>query len=358
MKAALISRSSLFRVPGGDTVQVVKTAEGLNRLGIQVDVFLAADSIDYVQYDLLHFFNITRPADHLKHIRLSGKPYVVSTIYLDYAPFDRHGRGLLHRSLFRMLGKSYSEYVKNLYRYARKQDSMVSPEYLAGHRRAMLRILEGSALILPNSASEYRRIVSETGYRGKHAVIPNGIDTATFARLPGGIRRERKVICVAQVYGMKNQLALIHACNRLDVPLEIIGKSPPNHSRYYELCRRTAGQKTSFFDFMPQEELVRHYAGASVHALPSWFETTGLTSLEAGAMGCNLVVGSGGDTYDYFGDFARYCDPDDQESLVTALGLALDQGSDSRLRELILAEYTWDKAAERTRDAYNMALNG
>lgn len=358
MKAALISRSSLFKVPGGDTTQVVKTAEELKKLGVQADVFLAADRIDYREYDLLHFFNITRPADHLEHIRRSSKPYVVSTIYLDYSDFDRQGRSFLYRNLFRALGRDGSEYVKNLYRYFRNQDKMVSPRYLLGHRAAMIRIMEQASLILPNSMSEYHRVVRDTGYEGKFIIVPNGIDTDIFHDCPQSVTRENKVICVAQIYGMKNQHSLIHACRELDVPLEIIGKAPPNHTGYYDHCRKIAGEKVAFYDFMPQRKLITHYAGARVHALPSWFETTGLTSLEAGVMGCNLVVGKGGDTKDYFKDLAWYCEASDPESIRNALEKALGQENDFRLKDLILSEYTWEKAAEKTREAYITVLNG
>jgi glycosyltransferase involved in cell wall biosynthesis len=358
MKAALVGRYSLHSVTGGDTIQMVKTAGALNRLGVKADIYLSSDRIAYDEYDLLHFFNLLRPADHLYHIRKSGKPYVVSTIYLEYAEFDRNGRSMPYRALFRALGKNGSEYFKNLYRYARRQDKLASPEYLLGHRRAMLSILSGASLILPNSSSEYSRIEADTGYKGKYAVIPNGIDPDIFNGIPLSVSREEKVLCVAQVYGMKNQHKLIHACRKLKVPLEIIGKAPPNHTSYLEYCRKIAGENASFYDFMPQAELIKHYAGARVHALPSWFETTGLTSLEAGAMGCNLVVGKGGDTYDYFRDLAWYCEANDQESIETALAGALSHDSSPALRDLILSEYTWQKAAEKTKEAYLKALNG
>ena len=358
MKVALIGRSSLYTVTGGDTIQMVKTAEALKNLGIKADLFLSTDRIEYRDYDLLHFFNILRPADHLVHTRKSKKPYVVSTIYLEYASFDRNGRNLPYRLLFRSLGKHPSEYLKNLYRYARNQDKMASREYLLGHRRAMHNVLAGASVILPNSASEYRRLVSDTGYKGKYAVIPNGIDAAIFNNIPAPVTREKKVLCVAQIYGMKNQHLLILACRKLNVPLEIIGKAPPNHTGYYEHCRKIAGDNVRFFDFMPQTELIQHYAAVKVHALPSWFETTGLTSLEAGALGCNLVVGKGGDTYEYFQDLAWYCDANDQESIESAVEKALNQENDQRLKDVILSEFTWQKAAEKTRDAYIQALNG
>ncbi len=358
MRVAMIGRSSLFTVTGGDTIQMVKTAAALNKMGVRAEILRSTEQIDYSRYDLLHFFNLLRPADHLEHIRLSRKPYVVSTIYLDYSSFDRFGRSWPYRLLFRALGKHPSEYLKNMYRYAMGQDRMVSPEYLKGHRKAMLRILEGAALILPNSESEYKRLAKDTGFQGKYLVVTNGIDPEIFGKKPPEVMRHDRVLCVGQVYGMKNQHLLIRACEKLDVPLELVGKAPPNHKGYYDYCKKIAGKKVKFHDFMPQDELIRHYASAKVHALPSWFETTGLASLEAGVMGCNLVVGRGGDTADYFRQHAWYCDADDLSSLETALAHALEHDSRPDLRELILAEYTWPKAAEKTRQAYMDALNG
>ena len=84
MRVAIIARSTLHTVPGGDTVQAVQTARHLKDLGVTVDVKLSNEAIDYSQYDLLHFFNIIRPADILYHSKKSGKPYVVSTISVSY----------------------------------------------------------------------------------------------------------------------------------------------------------------------------------------------------------------------------------------------------------------------------------
>lgn len=358
MNVALIGRSSMHTVKGGDSLQIVKTAAELNKLGVKAKVFLASDSIPYHEFDLLHFFNIIRPADHLNHIKKSKKPYVVSTIYLDYSEYDRQGRSFLVSSLFSVLGKSGSEYLKNNYRYLRGQDKLVSSIYLAGHKRAMIKVLEGASLLLPNSESEYRRLLQDTDEDWPYHVIPNGIDTDIFSSIPEGIDREKRVISVAQIYGMKNQHSLIKACDDLDYALEIIGKPPPNHNAYYNYCKKIAGPKVTFIDFMPQEDLIKHYAASEVHALPSWFETTGLTSLEAGSLGCKLVVGKGGDTHDYYGDKAWYCEADDIESIKDALRNAMEAKADDSMRNLILKKYTWQHAARETIIAYNKVLNG
>lgn len=358
MKVALISRSSMYSTKGGDTMQVINTAKELELLGVETDVFRASEIIDYERYDLLHFFNIIRPADHLYHISKSNKPYVVSTIYLDYTAFDHFGRTGFSSKLFQLAGKHRSEYLKNLFRYAKKQDKLVSKDYLLGHLRAIKKVLTGAAVILPNSLSEYNRIQTDIGYSGNFMLVPNGIDKKLFGTIPKGIERQQKVICVAQIYGMKNQLLLIKACKNLNIPLELIGQAPPNHKAYFDACRENAGNKLEITGFIPQNELIKKYAGAEVHALPSWFETTGLSSLEAGAMGCKLVVGTGGDTKDYFKNFAWYTDAMDENSLEKALVGALEGKYTPSLRELILEKYTWEQAGLATLKAYEKALDG
>lgn len=357
MKVAMISRSSLFKVKGGDTTQMVKTSEELNKLGIKTEIKIASEKINYADYDLLHFFNLIRPADHLYHINKSRKPYVLSSIYLDYTEFDRNGRTLFQKNLFRFLGKHKSEYIKNLYRYYHRQDVLVTYDYLLGHLRAMKKVMKGASMVLPNSESEYNRLSGDLGLSKEYQVVPNGIDEKLFGHIPANNIRKEKVICVGQIYGMKNQHKLIEACNTLKVPLELIGKPPPNHLKYYNFCKQISNNFISFIDFMPQNELLKFYAEAKVHALPSWFETTGLSSLEAGAMGCNLVTGTGGDTREYFKNFASFCDANDQKSIELAIEEALSKPSSSDLKDMILTNYTWKKAAEATLKAYHKVLD-
>jgi hypothetical protein len=88
MKVALIARSSLLSAKGGDTVQVQQTARCLRELGVQADIRLAREKINYGEYDLLHFFNLVRPADILPHIQSSITPFVVTPILVDYSEYD------------------------------------------------------------------------------------------------------------------------------------------------------------------------------------------------------------------------------------------------------------------------------
>ena len=357
LRVAMISRSTLQTVRGGDTIQVFKTAAELRRLGIHVDFFKANATIAYDQYDLLHFFNLIRPSDILFHVRKSRKPYVLSPIYLSYEAFDKHGRKGLSKAAFSTLGVHASEYFKTLYRFARRQDVLVSPEYLLGHRRAMKIIVGGARLVLANSKSEFMRLKTSLQVDMKFHYVPNGIDEEVFSQIPMVPRQKDKIISVAQIYGRKNQHRLIAACVELGLHLTLIGKTPPNHKQYLDYCKSIAQEKVRFLDFMPQKNLLKEYASSQVHALPSWFETTGLSSLEAGSMGCNLVVGKGGDTRDYFDGHAEFCEAQDLESIKQALKNAVSKPIDNSFRNHILENYTWKKAAKETLVAYKKALH-
>ncbi|MBU3926458.1 MAG: glycosyltransferase [Bacteroidetes bacterium] len=355
LKIAFVVRSTIDQVKGGDSLQLYNTARELRLLGVEVVIKKAHEPIDYREFDLLHLFNVIRPADHLKHLQ-RRIPFVVSTIYLDYSTFDTHGRSGFQRQLFSTLGKDFSEYCKNNFRFLSGQDILASKTYLLGHQRAVRKILTEASMLLPNSRSEYNRLAEDFKIKARYHVVPNGVDKQLFEVLPKVERIENQVLCVGQIYGLKNQHRLIEATRNMDVQLVLIGKPPPNHLSYYRYCKKNAHSRVHFNDFMPQEQLVIHYAQSKVHALPSWFETTGLSSLEAGSLGCNLVVGSGGDTRDYFQDFATFCDAEDVSGIKKALEMELQKPTQLSFREHILKNYTWENAAKETLIAYKKVL--
>ena len=63
MKVLFIIRATAFEKPGGDTIQAKMTAKYLKAHGVDVELKLTNEHIDYGRYQLMHFFNIIRPAD-------------------------------------------------------------------------------------------------------------------------------------------------------------------------------------------------------------------------------------------------------------------------------------------------------
>ena len=353
MKVLFIVRSTLFSNKGGDTVQVEKTASYLKKYGIDTTIRLSNESIEYNSFDLLHFFNITRPADILFHIKASGKPYVISPIFVDYSEFDRTVRTGFAGLLFRLLPTGWLEYVKVIARSIVANEKIVSKEYLLrGHYRSVQKILGNARLLLPNSENEFNRLVAAYRIKKEFAIIPNAVDEIFISNTSTTEDRDPSlVICVGRIEGLKNQLNLIKALNNTSYQLLLIGNAASNQPRYYQECRKTAAENVRFLSFMPQEELVGWYQKATVHVLPSWFETTGLSTLEAAASGCKIVVTDKGDTVEYFGDDAAYCDPASPASILTAIQKASNKDT-SGLQNKIRENYTWKETARKTAAAY------
>ena len=136
----------------------------------------------------------------------------------------------------------------------------------------------------------------------------------------------------------------------------MIGNFSVNQKYYSNACKQEAGSTIEFVPFLTQTELTNYYKMAKVHVLPSWFETAGLATMEAAALGCNIVIADKGDVREYFGDLAFYCEPDNPDSIAEAIKLALKSPVNKALQEKVLNDYTWEKAAEQTYSAYKKVL--
>ena len=55
MKIAFITRSTLYKVHGGDTIQISETAKCLERIGVSVSIYRTNEKIDYEQFNLSLF---------------------------------------------------------------------------------------------------------------------------------------------------------------------------------------------------------------------------------------------------------------------------------------------------------------
>jgi glycosyltransferase involved in cell wall biosynthesis len=227
---------------------------------------------------------------------------------------------------------------------------------LKGHDNSIRTILKKANLLLPNSELENIFIENKYGTHQPHQVIPLGVNTEIFANKTNIVRDSNLILSVGRIEGIKNQLNLIKALQGTPYKLMLIGKPAPNQLSYYKECRKQAGKNVSFIDHIPQKELSSYYYRAKVHVLPSWFETCGLSSLEAAYCGCNIVVSERGFTRGYFGNEAFYCEPGDQESIRNRIELALKHPNNGNLSKIISSQYTWDLAAEKTFAAYQTIL--
>mgnify|MGYP003692592429 CR=1 FL=1 len=352
----MISRDTLFSGPGGDTVQMQQTSTHLEDKGVEIDILLTSDKIEYDKYDLLHFFNIIRVSAILPHLNRTNKPFVLSPIFVDYSEYDQLLRNDIIGKLTRIFGRDGSEYFKTLARRVKNGESINSFSYvLKGQRKSMEKVLNKAKVILPNSNSEYQRLTKAYNFKTDFIIVPNGVDLPTSELSNKEIKKG--VLCVGRIESYKNQLNIIKALKGTGINLTIVGKAAPNHIEYYESCKTEAGTNVRFIDHIPHHELVKLYQSHKVHVSASWFETTGLCNLEAALEDCVLVITKKGDTKDYFKNDVLYCDPNDIESIRNQIEIALKSEPSENLKKRIKEEYTWEKAATETLNGYHKALN-
>jgi len=353
MKVAFIVRSTLYSTPGGDTIQVNETARHLKEMGVGVDIHKTSERINYSTYDLLHFFNIIRPADILVHIKRSGKPFVVSTILIDYSDYDKRERHGLAGKMLSLLSADGIEYLKTIYRWVSGKDKLASIAYLwMGQRGSIKKILRETKEVLVQAEAEYFALIKRYAIVPAYSVVYNGVNTELFQHITTTNRNADLVLCVARIEGIKNQYNLIRALNNSAYKLLLIGDAAPNQRDYYRQCKSIAAANISFIRHVPQEQLVNYYSAACVHVLPSWFEVCGLSSLEAAAMGCRVVISNKGFAPSYFKGDAFYCDPAKPDTILKAVEEAATANVNGDLQKKVLQHYTWQNTARTTLSVY------
>lgn len=343
MKVLLQIRADYRERPGGDATQAARTTEELRALGIEANL-VGGVAPDLAGYDLVHIFNtqvIGDPVRQAIRARSWGLPVVLSTIYWNPHGFRSATRGAA--------------------------DAGTSQQALDRAELALQRLTLGSArLLLPNSQAEAAQIAATfPGLGAAIRVVPNAVD-ARFATGDGarfcaahGLEMRGFVLCAGRKEALKNQLGLIRACRDLELPLVLAGQETEAAADYVAACRALAAESSAPVLFLPNlsgDDLADAFAAARVHVQPSFYETVGLSSLEAALGGCNVVTTANSGAVEYLGDAAWYCDPASPDGIFEAVAAAWSAPLRTDLGPAIAARHTWRRAAEETLRGYEEVL--
>jgi glycosyltransferase involved in cell wall biosynthesis len=340
-------------IPGGHKVQAERTVEALANLGVDVSLGTGPE-VDLDGVDLVH--SILADPSWTARASERGIPVVVSTVYWStgYVLKHRHWTPPSRRLVNRV--RSAGVALRSRAQHGGAGDG-ADERYadLDANYRKLQRTFAAADLLLPNSEGEAEAIRQELGIVTPMHVVPNGVDPAQFSLPPAGTERSG-VLYVGRIDPHKNQLGLIRALAGSGIELTLAGPDHPHHPEYARACRRAAGANVHVVGRQDQASIIDLFQHTAVHAMPSWFETTGLSSLEASLCGAAIVTTNRGYTRDYFGDMATYCDPDDHQSILDAVGQATALGGSAELRERIYDQFTWRHTAEATLEAYHSVL--
>lgn len=326
--------SFAFQSPGGGENQFLETSRSLEGLGIPIRPFCPwIDRLGGAR--LIHLYGMSREGLELARVaKARGVPVVLSPIcwyepraFIRLAPSRRSGLIDLGKLLVR-----------------------TALPGLPGWRRALFDLADA---ILPNSRAEADQLVRLFAVDARKVrVVPNGVSD----RFAGPTTTDGDfVLYTGRIEPRKNVLGLVRACRRQGMPLVVIGDVVPGHEGYGERCRREGHGSIRWVPRVDPDSpvLASAYATCRVFALPSWFETPGLSALEAALAGRAVVITPFGCTVEYFGERVEYARPDRVDEIAGALRRAWIDGPDPTLAGLVRQHFLWPEVARQTAEVYD-----
>ena len=309
-----------FQCPGGGEIQLLKSIDALEKLGIEVIKF-DPWTTKLTNADVVHHFSVQGGSMHFcGYTHTQGIPLVISPII--------------------WLGDN--------------------PEiYPVGEIAHLLQI---SDIICPNSNAEAQQLGSYFNIpEDKFVITHNGIDEIFTQKVDGQLFRDTYtintpfVLCVANIEPRKNQLNLIKAIKELNKKLILIGNIRDND--YYDQCMAIANDHVEYVGYIDHHDpLLRSaYDACDVFALPSTLETPGLAALEAAASNAIIVITEIGATKEYFTDNAFYVSPESHQSIKEGLLKAFDTNN-LTTENSFFKKYSWDQTALQLLTAYPKAI--
>ncbi|MDD2943328.1 MAG: glycosyltransferase [bacterium] len=354
MKILVINRPNAFSQRGGDSELMEKITQSLVCRGVVVD-FDLEQSKDPAAYDLCHIYNFATPEISERAARRCherGVPYVVTTLYEDRPVFFNQMH-YCSEALF-----SWVESGGDIEAWNDNMESLaaVSP----APRWENSWTAHYAAALLVTGDQEKRALVNDYGQTGKIHSFHMG---SSYTRTGEGGRLfsdkfgvENYVLLVGRLETRKNQLMLLKALEDSELPVVLAAGGFTYQPEYENMCRRFPRRGQTIITGRLDEAMLHSaYEGATVHALPSWYELPGIVSLEAARCGAAVVVSDHGTARDYFGADAWYCQPGNADSIRSAVYAAYYSPRSESLAARV-SSYTWESAAEETLAIYQMVI--
>ena len=252
--------------------------------------------------------------------------------------------------------------------------------YVRYARKVTPRVVRDAAMIL--TVSEWsRRDICERfdADPGKVRLAHNGLPEAVLQGAPDGAgdaARERfaegrpYLFAIGATLERKNTGRMIEAFGRVrerdrSLPHLLLVSGVGKAADRFRERAANAGvlDHVRFLPYLSQQDLVAVYAGADLCIYPSLVEGWGIPVTESIALGTPVVTSNTSAMPEAGGEFARYFDPHDLESMATVIADALHsyvpQWPAVRARAVAWArQFTWSKAAANVLAAYREVAAG
>lgn len=379
------NRKDCFEKPGGDTVQMMKTKEYLEKK-YPVQIVICTNPDDFEKYPnakIVHIFNLETINETNKFIKAAkdlNKKVALSTIHWNFLEeyFVKYLEVLslppincpiflkkLLISFFNLFIIAIPQLRKKYERYIQK-GMFCTRKYVQTRKEA----LENSDLLLPNSTEEMNLCaddfkLSRNYIKNKSVVVPNATEILSQIKdndeeiksdLP-----EKYVVIAGRIDSTKNQYNIVRALfDDKDIGIVIVGRVQSEQT--FKRVKQLADKRGNVY-FIPQTEqknLIAIYKNAICHVLPSFYDTTGLVNLESLLCGRPIVVSNSKYCPVNFYEFDKYgeiCDPYNPKSIRNAVFNIMNKKNDKiELSKEYKYKISYENVASLTYNAYEQLL--
>lgn len=362
-RVALLTHGAEDTTLGGPSVRVPRTQHEIQKIGVDTRYSHNLDG-SVLSSDIIHLFNIWTPLKAVqiaRKVKTAGKTLIFSPIILDLSEAPLWQVDLLH--VFRNAvdaqdAGTMMQLAHGLAKISSCQQTEPEPGYIDALKEVAT-LADGLIFLSQHERQLFERLTGAPA--GNSFLVHNPVDAEHFADGDPSIFREAYglndyILCLARVEHRKNQLMLATALAGTGIQLVLAGHNVDDE--YLALIEQFGDANVLHVPRLePGSEMLRSaLAGARVFALPSWSEGAPLAALEAAAAGTRLVLSDRSGEREYFGDFARYCNPADVASIRTAMLEAWNEQSDPQRVEAqkahVRQNYSWQTYAHSTVDVY------
>ena len=319
---------------GGLQIQIEQTKAGLDAIGIETDFLRWWD--DQQRADIVHFFGRPHPC-YSELAKKRGFRVVLSDLLSAQGsrpPWMHLAHGLVLRTLETLLPHSFSL-------------GLTSQSY---------RYVDAAIANTPWEASLMQKMYGADPK--KVFVAPNGVEQVFFQQKPYSSRGEW-LVCTATITERKRVLELAEAAVKAQTPVWILGKPYSEAEEYFRRFKELAARHPKLIRYegavSDRTALAQIYGQARGFVLLSTMETRSLSSEEAAATGCPLLLSDLPWARSTFGDHARYIPITRAEETAAHLRRFYDEATSLAAPP---PPMTWPQVAEVFRSVYDKVLRG
>lgn len=203
-------------------------------------------------------------------------------------------------------------------------------------------------------------LVTPLGVDGRFAPVPEALSLVTRR---WNLRQPYILACVGSGHPRKNLRGVVQAFDELgraDLQLAIVGTVSRDPGACAAIARSPWRDRIALLGHVPEDELPAIYSAATVFCFASLYEGFGLPVLEAMACGTPVVCSNIASLAEVAKDAAVLVDPHAPGALTEALGAVLeDESRRGKMAAAGLAraaQFTWERTARGTLDAYAQAV--